>query len=542
MPAYIRRISIGKKFLRLLLHIGEAAVIVLLANSCTMSATREHPLFLILLIPGFLWINVAPSGMNARLLKRGRFHTGSAVPRDADGVRQYLAAAEIHPPYDAAGSGRDRSQRGSGTQTHPSCDAAGSGRDRCQRGSGAQTHPSYDAAGQRTGKRLCTCANGCVLLRLFLLSTVVSITWSLAGWLGYLPCGPFTQMPGRWIANTLVAVLTEAVVFWNGIIRIYLTSEQLGIRWRVLGIVCGWIPVAHLIVLGILIRTAETDVATEHEKLLLNEKRSGERICATRYPLLLVHGVFFRDSRYVNYWGRIPKELEKNGAVIYYGNHQSAAPVSGSAQELDRRIRQIVAETGCEKVNIIAHSKGGLDSRFALAKLGTDSMVASLTTINTPHRGCEFADYLLGKIPKKQQEMVAATYNATLKKLGDTNPDFLAAVRDLTAEVCRRFNEEVQDAPGVWYQSTGSKLTTAAGGRFPLNFTCRLVHYFDGMNDGLVGEKSFPWGERYQFLEARGKRGISHGDMIDMNRENFDGFDVREFYVQLVSDLKKRGF
>ena len=50
------------------------------------------------------------------------------------------------------------------------------------------------------------------------------------------------------------------------------------------------------------------------------------------------------------------------------------------------------------------------------------------------------------------------------------------------------------------------------------------------------------WGESYRFLTAGGKRGISHGDMIDMNRENFDGFDVREFYVQLVHDLKKRGY
>ena len=59
--------------------------------------------------------------------------------------------------------------------------------------------------------------------------------------------------------------------------------------------------------------------------------------------------------------------------------------------------------------------------------------VASLTTINTPHRGCEFADYLLGKIPEKQQQMVADAYNSALKKLGDTNPDFIAAVTDLTA-------------------------------------------------------------------------------------------------------------
>ena len=63
----------------------------------------------------------------------------------------------------------------------------------------------------------------------------------------------------------------------------------------------------------------------------------------------------------------------------------------------------------------------------------------------------------------------------------------------------------------------------------------------DGDNDGLVSESSFRFGENYTFLTAKGKRGISHGDMIDLNRENIDGFDVREFYVDLVNDLKQKG-
>ena len=62
------------------------------------------------------------------------------------------------------------------------------------------------------------------------------------------------------------------------------------------------------------------------------------------------------------------------------------------------------------------------------------------------------------------------------------------------------------------------------------------------VNDGLVAENSFPWGCDYTFLTTNTKRGISHGDMIDLNRENIKGFDVREFYVQLVAGLKKMGF
>lgn len=43
-------------------------------------------------------------------------------------------------------------------------------------------------------------------------------------------------------------------------------------------------------------------------------------------------------------------------------------------------------------------------------------------------------------------------------------------------------------------------------------------------------------------IEHRGKRGISHGDVIDLFRENIKDFDVREFYVDIVKELKEQGF
>ncbi|MCM1499210.1 MAG: triacylglycerol lipase [Clostridium sp.] len=390
--------------------------------------------------------------------------------------------------------------------------------------------------------RLRICGNGCELLVLFAISTTLTVVYSIAGFAGAFSIGTIVSNPKTWIINTVVTVIVEAIVFWNGIIRVYLTSAQLGVRWRVVGIICGWIPIAHLIVLGIIIKTVFKEVSVENSKILLNKSRRSRQICATKYPLLMVHGVFFRDFRYLNYWGRIPKELEQNGAVIYYGNHQSAASVEECGRELAERIEQIVKETGCGKLNIIAHSKGGLDSRYAISMLGAGKYVATLTTINTPHRGCEFADYLLSKIPQQQKDLMANTYNTALAKLGDPDPNFIEAVTDLTASACSKRNEVVEDVPGIYYQSVGSKLNVASGGRFPLNLSHKLVNAFDGPNDGLVGQGSVSWGERFQFLTVEGKRGISHGDMIDLNRENFDGFDVREFFVQLVADLKRRGF
>ena len=273
----------------------------------------------------------------------------------------------------------------------------------------------------------------------------------------------------------------------------------------------------------------------------INKQRHDLKICSTKYPILLVHGVFFRDTKYFNYWGRIPAELETNGATIFYGNHHSASSVADSAAELKTRIIEILSETGAEKLNIIAHSKGGLDCRYAIANLGIAPLVASLTTINTPHRGCLFADYLLTKIPQKVQNKVAKLYNTTLKKLGDPNPDFLSAVNDLTDGVCRPLDREMTVPEGIFCQSVGSVMRKANGGKFPLNYSYHLVAYFDGENDGLVSEKAFCWGEKYTCLRTNSIQGISHADMIDLSRENIYGFDVREFYVNLVNDLKERG-
>ena len=386
------------------------------------------------------------------------------------------------------------------------------------------------------------CQLGTRILEFFLASSTVIVLCVIC--FGFIThTWNFGANPAFWILAGIAVFLIELALFWAGIIMVYVSSLQLGVRTRVKGLICGWIPLVNLAVLLKIIRICRAEVAVERELAERDQKRAEQQICRTRYPILLVHGVFFRDSDHLNYWGRIPAELKKNGATLFYGEHNSAAAVRDSAVELEKRIEQIVRENGCEKVNIIAHSKGGLDSRAAIALTSAGRYVASLTTINTPHRGCEFADYLLNEIPQAQQKVIADGYNKVAAKLGDKDPDFLAAVYDLTSDKCRERNEIVHDDPNVYYRSVGSVLKGASSGQFPLNFTYHLVKYFDGENDGLVGINSFEWGGSLTMLRNDvSDRGISHADMIDLNRENIEGLDIREFYVQLVSELREKGF
>lgn len=375
-----------------------------------------------------------------------------------------------------------------------------------------------------------------------LLNMVVTAIFSI-GWVtSSILLFSFGNMElGYFIAHLVILAAGLFVMFWNGIIRIYCTSAQLGIKLRVLGIILGFVPIANIVMLIIIFGKSRGECRREINRARRNEARAEKQVCKTKYPILLVHGVFFRDSKLLNYWGRIPEELERNGAKIYYGEQQSAASVSDSAEELAERIKYIVKKTGCEKVNIIAHSKGGLDSRYAISKLDCAKYVASLTTINTPHQGCIFAEYLLNNAPEAFVKTIEDTYNAAFRRLGDINPDFLAAVRSLTNSACQQFNKDVPNAEGVVYQSVGSRAARARSGKFPLNVSYPIVKKFDGPNDGLVALSAQEWGESFTQLIPKGRHGITHADVIDLNRVDFKDFDVREFYVEMVSKLRERG-
>ena len=130
----------------------------------------------------------------------------------------------------------------------------------------------------------------------------------------------FFCFPAFWatyLFSVLLGVVVESVIFWDGMLCVYLSSTQLGIKLRVLGVVFGFVPIANIVFLIRIIRTVRAEVAFETEKFELNEKRKALRVCATKYPVLFVHGVFFRDTRFFNYWGRIPAELIINAATKY---------------------------------------------------------------------------------------------------------------------------------------------------------------------------------------------------------------------------------
>ncbi|MBN1699577.1 MAG: hypothetical protein JW881_18805, partial [Spirochaetales bacterium] len=101
----------------------------------------------------------------------------------------------------------------------------------------------------------------------------------------------------------------------------------------------------------------------------------------TRYPVMLVHGAGFRDDNpNYNYWGRIPEKLKTLGADIHYSGQDAWGSIENNAEIVKKNVLRVLGETGAEKINLIAHSKGGLEARYMISRLAMGTHVASLTT------------------------------------------------------------------------------------------------------------------------------------------------------------------
>ena len=263
-------------------------------------------------------------------------------------------------------------------------------------------------------------------------------------------------------------------------------------------------------------------------------------LCATKYPIVLVHGTGFRDKTLLDYWGRIPRALSVEGAKVFYSHQDAWGTIEHNAEMVKRAVKAVLAETGAKKVNLLAHSKGGLEARYMIAALGMGNKVASLTTICTPHHGSRTMDAILRRFPGPYR-LLGWVVDGFFRFLGDEAPAFAVTSRQFTTAFARSFNATVHNDRRVYMQSYASSL------RKPLTdvvfgMTYLVVKRFDGSNDGLVSVQSAKWGRYRGEVNVAGRRGLSHGDVVDARRFDVKGINIRRFYVGVVQELKGMGF
>lgn len=260
-------------------------------------------------------------------------------------------------------------------------------------------------------------------------------------------------------------------------------------------------------------------------------------------PTVLVHGILgfnqltLGGSKIADYFRLIPDALRSDGHVVPEPPQLNpAGSTAERAQDLKNYLQNPNRpEVFGQKVHIIAHSMGGLDSRFMIAKLGMADRVLSLTTIGTPHHGSPVADIVI--------KGASPALNQSMEHLGID----IKAAFDLTTDACRQFNNEVSDAPGISYFSIAGqfeppRIFGAPQGLFGL--THDLVAKTEKSNDGLVSVASATLAERpgwtsLSVWDANHFRVINWGANLLPSPIELADHTIVEKYRSLVKRIKE---
>jgi len=267
--------------------------------------------------------------------------------------------------------------------------------------------------------------------------------------------------------------------------------------------------------------------------------------CQTRYPIVFAHGMAFADGMLgIDYWWDIIDDIEDNGARTFVASVNAMDTTANKAAQFRQQFLEFLAIAGAAKGNIIGHSHGGIYTRYAISNLGLSSKVASLTTLCSPHRGSAVADVVLGILPDSGEWLVGSILDLVYKFLGDADPNSVQNGSNLVRSyMINTFNPSTPNMSGVYYQSWATKIYTITADMV-LEGTWLLLLFYEGANDGLVSVTSAQWGNFRGTWTGSwyNAGGVSHINAVNHFFGLTPGADVEAWYVDIVKDLKNRGY
>jgi len=268
----------------------------------------------------------------------------------------------------------------------------------------------------------------------------------------------------------------------------------------------------------------------------------------TRYPVVLVHGLLGFDAiGPVNYWYGIPSALRSGGATVYVSQESASNASEVRGEQLLAELRRLQAAYGYAKFNLVGHSHGGQTVRYVAAV--APELVASVTTMGTPHQGSKVADGIKRDLAATGMTgLVAKIVNAFSTFIGwlsgspSLPQDSLAALQSLDSPGAAAFNASFP--AGAPTSTCGQGPATANGVRYySASGTSVLTNVFDiidpflGLtslyfngesNDGLVSRCSshwgtvlrddYPWNHLDEVNQSFGLRGLFTPDPVSFFR------------------------
>ncbi|MDX1548230.1 MAG: lipase [Rhodothermales bacterium] len=263
-------------------------------------------------------------------------------------------------------------------------------------------------------------------------------------------------------------------------------------------------------------------------------------VIRTRHPVVLMHG--FGILAGLRRGGHLHEEamnLRLHGVLAYAPNVASYNTVAVRAEMWKMRLEHVLSETGADRINLIAHSMGGLDARLLIAEHGFHAHVTVLATISTPHRGTALAVHMLNQPERLRRWGVELANWMGETALEDGTADAQKALVELCPDyMTETFNPAVPDHPDVQYWSYGG--AAGKGTAVPVNpflrFGNGVIFEHEGPNDGMVSVGSARWGTFLGTVEA------DHAQQIGLNTLTSHTFDANAFYLDIVRRMADAGF
>jgi triacylglycerol lipase len=235
----------------------------------------------------------------------------------------------------------------------------------------------------------------------------------------------------------------------------------------------------------------------------------------TQHPIVLVHGLLGFDALGpVQYFYGVPGDLRSGGATVYTASVSQSNSTEVRGEQLLKELLALKAKYGHTQFNLVGHSHGGNTVRYVAAV--SPDLVASVTTVGTPHQGSKVADAIEGITNfTGTTGLVAGLVNglssvvAYLSGSGSNPQNALASLQSLSTKGAQDFNTRFpQGAPttscgqgpelvnGVRYYSMGgtSVLTNLLDVTDGFLGAASLFFGFE-QNDGLVSRCSSHWGK-----------------------------------------------
>ena len=343
-----------------------------------------------------------------------------------------------------------------------------------------------------------------------------------------------------------------------------------------------------LVVLAALVVTCGVTVAIDIKKLPVPPSAPKALIrknCATKYPVVIAH--HWGPPRHkekdakgatVEFFYRpVIDVLRSNGAdvqVVVYAHDYDTTPER--ARELKKFIyARYVNNAGYMarwsslhpgekfKVNLVGHSQGCQDSRYMISNEGMADMTATWTGLAGESRGTPMADIGIAVydylIPASLEDGLFRSMSPDT--LGDRAHvrRFIESVRCLTEDYMRGEGDygpggkfagrgyKAAYMPNVYYQNWAAKLKwmpSEWSGLYPL---WKYIQIKRGDNDIYTPVSSQIHDTRY--VKNRGViegeewcQGVHHMAFTGSLNQANPGFAQEQFWIDLVADLRERGF